>query len=66
MDVSRSHQNKDDKIPKRMYTVLSQKKKKTIILLNGCKPTSPNKDDEILKRMYIVLNKERKSPDNVP
>ena len=28
MDVSRSHQNKDDKIPKWMYTVLSQKKKK--------------------------------------
>ena len=47
MDVSRPHQNKDDKIPKRMYIVLKKERKVTIMSLNGCIPSTAKRDDKI-------------------
>ena len=48
MDVSRPHQNKDDKIPKRMYIVLNTKKEKVSIMsLNGCIPSTTKRDDKV-------------------
>ena len=47
MDVSRPHQNKDDKIPKRMYLVLSKERKVMIMSLNGCIPSTTKRDDKV-------------------
>ena len=47
MDVSRPHQNKDDKIPKWMYIVLNKERKVTIMSLNGCIPSTTKRDDKV-------------------
>ena len=47
MDVSHPHQNKDNKIPKRMYIVLNKERKVTIMSLNGCIPSATKRDDKI-------------------
>ena len=63
MDVSRPHQNKDDKIPKRMYIVLNKERKVTIMSFNGCIPSTTKRDDKVPSvEKYRPCRDERQIP----